>query len=92
MPGNARHYHLTWVGAAPLRPSGGYLSVKKSDGQAQSESAQDSRRPRHTTVFMTRSKQEVVEVLTGPERRRRWTPDEKRAMVRESCEPTKEEG
>ncbi len=38
---------------------------------------------------MTRSKQEVVEVLTGPERRRRWTPDEKLAMVRESCEPGK---
>jgi len=38
---------------------------------------------------MTRTKQEVVEVLTGPERRRRWTPDEKLAMVRESCEPGK---
>ncbi|MGO4766271.1 IS3 family transposase [Cupriavidus sp. 2KB_3] len=30
-----------------------------------------------------------MEVLTGPERRRRWTPDEKLAMVRESCEPGK---
>jgi transposase len=39
-------------------------------------------------VFMTRTKQEVMEVL-GPERRRRWTPDEKLSMVRESCEPGK---
>jgi transposase len=39
-------------------------------------------------VFMTRTKQEVMEVF-GPERRRRWTPDEKLSMVRESCEPGK---
>jgi len=31
---------------------------------------------------MTKTKQELVEVLTGPERRRRWSPDEKLAMVR----------
>lgn len=38
---------------------------------------------------MTKTKQELVEVLTGPERRRRRSPDEKLAMVRESCEPGK---
>ncbi|MNN51339.1 IS2 repressor TnpA [compost metagenome] len=38
---------------------------------------------------MTKTKQELVEVLTGPERRRRWSPEEKLAMVRESCEPGK---
>ena len=38
---------------------------------------------------MTKTNQELVEVLTGPERRRRWSPDEKLAMVRESCEPGK---
>ncbi|MCY1339702.1 Transposase [compost metagenome] len=38
---------------------------------------------------MTKTKQELVEVFTGPERRRRWSPEEKLAMVRESCEPGK---
>ena len=38
---------------------------------------------------MTNNKQEVMEVLTGPERRRRWSADEKLAMVRESFEPGK---
>jgi transposase len=38
---------------------------------------------------MTKTKQEVMEVLTGPERRRRWSSDEKLAMVRESLEPGK---
>jgi transposase len=40
-------------------------------------------------VFLTNNKQEVMEVLTGPERRRRWSADEKLAMVRESFEPGK---
>lgn len=35
------------------------------------------------------SNQEVMEVLTGPERRRRWSVEEKLAMVRESLEPGK---
>lgn len=30
-----------------------------------------------------------MDVLTGPERRRRWSVDEKLAMVRESCQPGK---
>ncbi len=30
-----------------------------------------------------------MEVLTGPERRRRWSAEEKAAMVRESLEPGK---
>ncbi|MDB0573926.1 transposase, partial [Ralstonia solanacearum] len=30
-----------------------------------------------------------MEVLTGPERRRRWSVEEKLAMVRESFEPGK---
>ena len=38
---------------------------------------------------MTNSKQEVMEVLTGPERRRRWSAEEKLSMVRESFEPGK---
>jgi transposase len=38
---------------------------------------------------MTNSKNEVMEVLTGPERRRRWSADEKLAMVRETFEPGK---
>ncbi|CAJ0744915.1 hypothetical protein R16034_04947 [Ralstonia edaphis] len=38
---------------------------------------------------MTSSNQEVMEVLTGPERRRRWSVEEKLAMVRESFEPGK---
>jgi Transposase len=38
---------------------------------------------------MTNNKQEVMEVLTGPERRRRWSADEKLTMVRESFEPSK---
>jgi transposase len=40
-------------------------------------------------VFLTNNKQEVMEVLAGPERRRRWSADEKLAMVRESFEPGK---
>jgi transposase len=32
------------------------------------------------------TKQEVMEVLTGPERRRRWSSDEKLAMIRASLE------
>ena len=40
-------------------------------------------------MFMTSTKQEMMEVLTGPERRRRWSSDEKLAMVRESLEPGK---
>jgi transposase len=38
---------------------------------------------------MTNNKNEVMEVLTGPERRRRWSADEKLAMVRETFEPRK---
>ena len=38
---------------------------------------------------MTSSKQEVMEVLTGPERRRRWSVEEKLAMVGESFAPGK---
>jgi transposase len=38
---------------------------------------------------MTNNKNEVMEVLTGPERRRRWSADEKLAMVRETFEPGK---
>lgn len=38
------------------------------------------------TVFMTNTKGPVVEVL-GPERRRRWSTEEKLAIVRESYEP-----
>ncbi|MGF6982524.1 transposase [Paraburkholderia atlantica] len=45
--------------------------------------------PAHTTVFLTNNKQEVMEVLTGPERRRRWSAGEKLTMVRESFEPGK---
>lgn len=41
------------------------------------------------TVFLTDAKQNVMEVLSGPERRRRWSADEKLAMVRESFEPGK---
>jgi transposase-like protein len=37
-------------------------------------------------MLMTNTKQTEVEVL-GVERRRRWTPSEKLAMVRESFEP-----
>jgi len=40
-------------------------------------------------VFLTNNKQEVMEVLAGPERRRRWSADEKLAMVRESFEAGK---
>jgi transposase-like protein len=40
-------------------------------------------------VFLTNTRQEVMEVLTGPERRRRWTAEQKLAMVRESLEPGK---
>lgn len=37
-------------------------------------------------VFMTISKDKTTEVL-GQERRRRWSVEEKRIMVRESLEP-----
>ncbi|KNE22214.1 transposase, partial [Achromobacter spanius] len=40
-------------------------------------------------MFLTNTKQAVMEVLTGPERRRRWSAEEKLAMVRESFEPGK---
>lgn len=40
-------------------------------------------------MFTTNSKHEVMEVLTGPERRRRWSAEEKLAMVKESFEPGK---
>lgn len=40
-------------------------------------------------MYMTNNKNEVMEVLTGPERRRRWSADEKLAMVRETFEPGK---
>ncbi|MGF6934988.1 transposase [Paraburkholderia sp. UCT70] len=40
-------------------------------------------------MFLTNNKQEGMEVLTGPERRRRWSAEEKLAMVRESFEPGK---
>jgi len=39
--------------------------------------------------FLTNTRQEVMDVLTGPERRRRWTAEQKLAMVRESFEPGK---
>jgi transposase len=41
------------------------------------------------TVFLTNTKNEVMELLTGPERRRRWSTEEKLSMVRESFEPGK---
>jgi len=40
-------------------------------------------------VFTTNNKHEVLEVLTGPELRRRWSAEEKLAMVKESFEPGK---
>ena len=40
-------------------------------------------------MFLTNTNQEVMDVLTGPERRRRWSVEEKVAMVRESLEPGK---
>lgn len=40
-------------------------------------------------MVLTNNKQEVMEVLMGPERRRRWSAEEKLAMVRESFEPGK---
>lgn len=40
-------------------------------------------------MYITNNKNEVMEVLTGPERRRRWSVDEKLAMVRETFEPGK---
>lgn len=40
-------------------------------------------------AFLTTTTQEVMEVLTGPERRRRWSVEEKVAMVRETFEPGK---
>lgn len=44
---------------------------------------------RPTTVFLTNANQEVMDVSTGPERRRRWSVEEKVAMVRESFEAGK---
>ncbi len=41
------------------------------------------------TIDLTNNKQEVMEILSGLERRRRWPADEKLAMVRESFEPGK---
>jgi transposase len=38
---------------------------------------------------MTVSKQETIEVITSVQRRRRWTPDEKRSIVQETYEPGK---
>lgn len=38
---------------------------------------------------MTNTRQEAMEVLTGPERRQRWSSDEKLTMVRERFEPGK---
>jgi transposase len=38
---------------------------------------------------MTNNKNEMMEVLVGPERRRRWSADEKLAMVRETFAPGK---
>jgi transposase len=40
-------------------------------------------------MFLTNNEQEVMEVLAGPDRRRRWSAEEKLAMVRESFEPGK---
>ncbi len=40
-------------------------------------------------MFLTNIRQEVIEVLTGPESRWRWTAEQKLAMVRESFEPVK---
>jgi transposase len=40
-------------------------------------------------MLMTNTKKEAMEVLTGPERQRRWSTDEKLAMVRESFEAGK---
>ena len=40
-------------------------------------------------MFLTNNKHELMEVLTGPGRRRRWSAEEKLAMVRESFEPGK---
>ena len=40
-------------------------------------------------MFTTNNKHEVLEVLTGPELRRRWSAEEKLAMVKESFEPGK---
>jgi transposase-like protein len=39
--------------------------------------------------FVTNNQKEVMEVLTGPERRRRWSADKELAMVRETFEPGK---
>ena len=38
---------------------------------------------------MTISKQETIEVITSVQRRRRWTPNEKRTIVQETYEPGK---
>lgn len=40
-------------------------------------------------MFKTNGNPEIMEVLTGPERRRRWSVEEKLVMVRESYEPGK---
>lgn len=39
------------------------------------------------SIDMTKNKSGRVEVLTGPERRRRWSPEEKLALVKRAMEP-----
>jgi transposase len=41
------------------------------------------------TVFMTQTKEQTMEVLMRPERRRRWSVEEKVALVQESFEAGK---
>lgn len=41
-------------------------------------------------MFVTSTRREVMEVLTGRERRRRWSAEQKLAMVRKSFEPGKQ--
>lgn len=43
-------------------------------------------RDRHTVMYMINNK-DSDEDLSSPERRRRWSPEEKLAMIRESLEP-----
>lgn len=40
--------------------------------------------PTYHCIYNYALRQEVMEVLTGPERRRRWSVEEKFAMVKES--------
>lgn len=39
------------------------------------------------SIDMSKGKGGRIEVLTGPERRRRWSPDEKLALVKKTMEP-----